>query len=84
LAVFRGPANGKPAGTVGGVGGDAAGDQAGGVADGGRGAAVGGLGQQAGRGLAAYLLVPRPDTWAKALIAPALQCGRSIHNGLRR
>jgi 4-hydroxybenzoate polyprenyltransferase len=33
--------------------------------------AVGGLGQQAGRGLAAYLLVPRPDTWAKALMAPA-------------
>jgi len=73
LAEFTGPANRKPAETVGGVGGDAADGPAGEVADGGRGAAVGDPGHRAGRGrgLAAYLLVPRPDTWAKALIAPA-------------
>lgn len=41
------------------------------------GEAAGGLGRWSaaarapGRGLAAYLLLPRPDSWAKALIAPA-------------
>ncbi len=46
---------------------DPVGEAAGGVG----GDAAGGLGRQTGRGLTAYLLLPRPDAWAKALIAPA-------------
>jgi hypothetical protein len=46
-------------------GGETAGDHGG--------EAAGGLGRfpGVGRGLTAYLLVPRPDAWAKALLAPA-------------
>jgi hypothetical protein len=56
---------------AGGEGGDAAGDPIGEAAGGAGGGAAGGLDDQTGRGLAAYLLFPRPDAWAKALIAPA-------------
>ena len=78
-----GQADNKRATAVGGVGGDAAGDPAGGVAGGGWGDAAGdlgrraapgpvrGLGRRAAPGLTAYLLVPRRDAWAKALMAPA-------------
>jgi hypothetical protein len=71
LAVQSGQADSKRAKAVGGVGGDAAGDPAGGAAGGGRGDAAGGLGRRAAPGLIAYLLVPRRDAWAKALMAPA-------------
>jgi hypothetical protein len=71
LAVQSGQADSKRAKAVGGVGGDAAGDPAGGAAGGGRGDAAGGLGRHGAPGLTAYLLVPRRDAWAKALMAPA-------------
>jgi hypothetical protein len=83
LAVRCGQADNKRATAVGGVGGDAAGDPAGGVAGGGWGDAAGdlgrrpapgpvrGLGRRAAPGLTAYLLVPRRDAWAKAVMAPA-------------
>ncbi len=60
-------------------GGEAAGDHGGEAAGDHGGEAAGGLGHETGpdrirapgRGLGAYLLVPRPDSWAKAQIAPA-------------
>jgi hypothetical protein len=51
---------------AGGEGGDAAGDPIGEAAGGAGGGAAGGLDHQTGRGLAAYLLFPRPDAWAGA------------------
>ncbi len=87
-----GQADNKRATAVGGVGGDAAGDPAGGVAGGGWGDAAGGLGRRAapgsvrglGRraapGLTAYLLVPRRDAWAKALMAPACFVAAYLEN----
>jgi hypothetical protein len=54
-------------------GGDPGGETAGGLeaqAAGGPGRAAGGTSRAPGRGLTAYLLLPRPDAWAKALIAP--------------
>ena len=80
--MWFGQADSKLAKAVGGVGGDAAGDPAGGAAGGGRGDVAGGLGrraapgiaddslERAAAGLAAYLLIPRRDAWAKALMAP--------------
>jgi hypothetical protein len=50
-----------------GGGGDLAEEAAGGPG----GEAVGGLTRNGGRELAAYLAFPRPEAWAKALIAPA-------------
>jgi hypothetical protein len=71
------PASGpaEPGGRSGEEGGDPGGETAGGLG----GEAAGSLGREPapdrsrapGRGLAAYLLLPRPDAWAKALIAPA-------------
>jgi hypothetical protein len=62
-----------PGGSYDEEGGDPGGETAGGHG----GEAAGGLGRfpsatrARGRGLAAYLLLPRPDAWAKALLAPA-------------
>ena len=50
-----------------GGGGDLAEEAAGGPG----GEAAGGLHREGGRALAAYLALPRPDAWAKVLIAPA-------------
>ena len=54
---------GRPAGG----GGDLAEEAVGGPG----GEAAGGLNREGGRALAAYLAFPRPETWVKALIAPA-------------
>ena len=54
---------GRPAGG----GGDLAEEAVGGPG----GEAAGGLNREGGRALAAYLAFPRPEAWAKALIAPA-------------
>ena len=54
---------GRPAGG----GGDLAEEAVGGPG----GEAAGGLNREGGRALTAYLAFPRPETWAKALIAPA-------------
>jgi hypothetical protein len=84
LAVRYGQGDRKRATAVGGVGGDAAGDPAGGVAGGGWGDAAGDLGRRTAPGLAGYLLVPRRDAWAKALMAPAcfvLAAGSTGHFG---